>query len=123
MLSAVCAFILLPASASASTTAFTCAKTGPGALIADAHCVTVGSGEYSHVEITEKTKVTASNAQTASSTTAATPAVLKGTAAGNKTAISCATVSGSGTLENSESGGEMIASGSGTLTYLSLIHI
>jgi hypothetical protein len=81
----------------------------------DAHCKTeTGSGKFKLVEIPAGTeiKTTTTNAKTASETTAAAPARMRGTIAGLETEIECTGVSGSGTLTS----GTTSASGTGTFT-------
>lgn len=80
--------------AAAAQRSFTCAPTGTG--FSDAHCVTStpGSGSFSHVSIENgvETAVTGTNEKTASSTTAAAVAKLKGALSGVETEISCTSV-------------------------------
>jgi hypothetical protein len=108
----VCAFAAQSASAakSANTTAVTCVK-GEGKLdFKDAHCdekvAVPGTGEYGHVDIAptkgkpeETTKITFDNTTTGGVTD---DAVLKGTAFGTNTEITCKKVHGEGGLHNVE---------------------
>lgn len=101
---AFCAFAAQSASAAkaVNTTAFTCVKDGGNLDFSDAHCdskVTQGTGSYGHVAIQPGTTldVIGDNTTTAGATS---PAVLKGKAFGTAVEISCATVTGEGTLHN-----------------------
>lgn len=89
-----------------NTTAVTCVPFSTG--FSDAHCnekVSPGFGAFGHEEIPtgEKTSITSTNAETSSSTTELTPAVLKGTVFGVKLEITCLFAEGSGTIENTQS--------------------
>ncbi|HET7444456.1 MAG TPA: hypothetical protein VFJ57_07340 [Solirubrobacterales bacterium] len=102
------------ASASAEQRAVTCAPEGSG--FSDAHCTTAGSpGTFSHVNIPngEATAITGGNEKTASNTTAASVAKLKGALSGVETEVQCTTVGGSGELTNTATS----VSGSGTIEY------
>lgn len=115
---AFCAFGAANASA-AGTTAFTCVKESPGGLFGE-HCLTSGSGsaEYRHVAFEGETTSIATNANTAEGTTAASPAILKGTAAGVGVAIKCTTVGGEGPVKNAETaGGEMYVHTEGSFQF------
>ncbi|HET7444801.1 MAG TPA: hypothetical protein VFJ57_09105 [Solirubrobacterales bacterium] len=104
-------------SASATgTTAFTCVKDAGGSLKGP-HCLTSGSGEsYKHVGFNTKTTATATNANTASETTAASSVILKGTTAGIITEITCSEAHAEGFLENKENGSaEMFVHATGKL--------
>jgi hypothetical protein len=111
---ALSAFATSSASAAAGR-AFECVS-GKGTLRGE-HCLTTGtaSATFGHVEIKNgtATEITATNAKSASETTASSPATLSGTIAGVKTAIVCTGVSGSGTLTNASTG----VSGSGVIKY------
>jgi hypothetical protein len=102
-----CAFAAQSASAAAAknTTAVTCLE-GGAKDFSDAHCdnaVAPGTGKFGHVAIgLETKKITVTNAKTANNTTEAAPTILKGTVFGVKTEITCKTVSGEGSLTNSE---------------------
>ncbi|HEX5608672.1 MAG TPA: hypothetical protein VFX45_01110 [Solirubrobacterales bacterium] len=114
----VSAFAAQSASA-VGTTAYTCATTGTatGTKFSDAHCKTSNAaGEFRHVAIANgtSTELTGSNETTGG---AKSNTLLKATIAGSAFTLTSTTTSGSGTMTNSESGGEMIASGTGTITY------
>lgn len=115
-----------PATASAAAQWVTCAPSGgSGKQFADEHCITpeaTGSGGFKHVAISFPTAFSFTNGKTASATTAAAPSKWKGKISGVETEVTCTTVAGSGTLENTEeknSGGtlEKVAKGSGALNY------
>jgi hypothetical protein len=123
-LAVLCALALSAfASASASAAAgraFTCTTTAPTEIknFSDEHCIVptaAGKGTRGHVlvPVGTETKISATNAKTASSTTAAFPMTLRITIAGVKTHITCKKVSGTGTLTNAATS----VSGSGTLNY------
>jgi len=122
MLSSMVACGSLATNASAATTLYKCQSTNQMADVqfADAHCLAPtaqdGTG-YKHVAVTEEISVTTSNVQTAAGTSASEDSTLESTAAGIATAITCTTVAGAGKMKNSESGGEMIASGTSTIEY------
>jgi hypothetical protein len=99
------------------TTAVTCVV-GSGTLHG-AHCLETGTAAASkHVTFgTTPTELSGTNANTASETTAARESILKETIAGTELELKSTGLSGTGSMTNSESGGEMIASGSGTITY------
>ncbi|HET7444813.1 MAG TPA: hypothetical protein VFJ57_09165 [Solirubrobacterales bacterium] len=113
---ALSAVVASSASAS-SATAYTCVQ-GKGVLNG-AHCLGTSGGEYGHVEIKENevTTGTATNANTASSTTAATTSILKGALAGVETELSCTETHGEGTFSNKTEGGEMLGHAEGKLHY------
>jgi hypothetical protein len=79
-----------------------CTKTAPGKLLYKLELVTV-SGDA----------ISATNAKTASETTASTPSQLSGTLAGVATELECTGVSGTGSLTNAASS----VTGTGKLTY------
>lgn len=103
------------ASASAATKAFTCSKEATKKDRFGAHCLAEGATkEWGHIEVPAgKTATTATNANTASETTAAATSVLAVTIAGVATEIQCTGLEGSGTMENTES---KVAS-TGTVSY------
>jgi hypothetical protein len=107
------------ASASAEQRAYTCTTSAPAGSknFSDEHCVVPtepGKGTRGHVLIgSEPTLVTVTNGKTASSTTAATSKVLRGTLAGVKTKITCTTVTGTGTITNAAAS----VSGTGKITF------
>jgi hypothetical protein len=115
----ICALALSIAAVSSASAApgraFECVK-GKGTLRGE-HCLTEGTAaaEFGHVEIKAgvATAITATNAKSASSTTASSPAVLSGTLAGIETEINCTTVSGTGELTNAAAS----VSGNGVITY------
>jgi hypothetical protein len=99
-------------------TAFTCAKVGVGDHT-DAHCDNTGPGEWGHVAFTGPTKITLTNVATENETKSATHThiflnLLHGS---SEVEINCTTVSGTGEMENSEAGGIMKSSGSGTIEF------
>jgi hypothetical protein len=107
----LCAFAA--ANASAAQRAWTCAPTGSG--YSDAHCVTATGTGFSAVEIANgtATKITGTNAKTASGTTAAEVSKLKGTISGLETEVQCTGLNGSGELTNAAES----VSGTGTINY------
>jgi hypothetical protein len=106
----ICAFAA--ANASAEQKAFTCAE--GGTTFTDAHCVTSGTGPFGLTVIPEtSTAITATNAKTASGTTAAEASILAGTVSGIETELKCTGLEGTGTLTNATSS----VSGNGTLIY------
>lgn len=110
----VCAFAA--ANASAESKAFECSKSATSLTFPDAHCVPGGSGSvYGHKSIAEgvSTSITGSNEKTASSTTASSKAILKGTLSGLETELECSTVTGSGSMKN----GATSVTGTGQITY------
>jgi hypothetical protein len=119
---ALSAFSAASASA-AGETAFTCVKeNNVNGDRFGAHCLSTGTTEekYKHVTINQDETTTgiATNAKTLSGTTASTPSILKGTAAGVATAIECTTVSSEeGTFENRVDAGGMFAHAEGKLVY------
>jgi hypothetical protein len=75
----------------AEQTAYECSPSAPTKTFSDAHCLSGGSS-FGHVKIPEgTTEVTATNAKTASGTTAAAVGKLKGSLAGVETEIQCTT--------------------------------
>jgi hypothetical protein len=95
---AVCA--VAAGNASAAQKAFTCSPTAASKTFSDAHCLSAGGTNFGHVAIAETTSVEATNANTASATTAAQPWKLEGFDAGINTLIECTTASGTGSLTN-----------------------
>lgn len=88
-----------------NTTAFTCVKGGGSLDFEDAHCdktTTPGKGEFGHEQIANgsKTEIEVTNEGTAESTKKSTPFTLKYKIF--TTHFECSTVSGTGTIENSE---------------------
>jgi hypothetical protein len=110
----VCAFAA--ANASAEQKAFSC-QTGVTPLeYKDAHCVTVvptAEATLGLKELGSGVAITATNAKTASGTTAAEPSILAGTVSGIETELKCTGLEGTGTLTNATSS----VTGSGTLIY------
>jgi hypothetical protein len=101
-------------SAVAEQRAYTCSKSASSKEFSDAHCATKSAGEYGHTLISEEnTKWTATSEKTASGTTAAETAKLKGQLSGIATEVQCTSSHGTGTLTNSVTS----ASGSGTIKY------
>jgi hypothetical protein len=100
------------------TTAFECTANAKVLDFSDAHCdvTATPASKFGHTKLssTVETAVTATNAKTASATTASTPAVLEGEVALTKVKITCTKVSGSGTLINEEPApGKMQVKGTG----------
>jgi hypothetical protein len=127
------AFSAASASAATSgTTPVTCVDTTPinNGDYTDAHCdttsATKGTGRYSHVAIgAETTNVISTNANTASSTTAATKLVLEATIGGIATKLEAATAIGTGTLKKQLTGEVHETLGSGivsTYTGVSVVN-
>jgi hypothetical protein len=88
-----------------NTTAFTCVKGGGSLDFKDAHCdetTTAGKGEFGHVQISNgtQTEIEVTNEKTAAGTTSSTPFTLKYKLL--STHFECSTLSGVGTIENSE---------------------
>lgn len=123
----ICALALAAALSSnasaAGLTSFTCRFTDIDEIqFKDPHCKEVvvpgtQTTGYHHYEIHDRTTITTINGETAAGTTAAAPAILKGTLAGVATSIECTTVNGTGEEENSEAGGEMFITGTTTLVF------
>ncbi len=120
---AFCALVAQGAAAAgAGQTAFTCGEASGTGEYSDAHCDNAASGgKFHHVAIPANTStaITLTNGGTANETKEATPAhlfvaKLHGVA---EVEVNCSTVSGSGTMENTETGGIMKASGSGTISW------
>jgi hypothetical protein len=116
----VSAFAAQAASA-VGTTAYTCTNTGTptGAnRFSEAHCKTVSnpSGAFFHVAIPAKT-TTEIEGSDKSLSGEHTGAKLKATVAGSAIELVAKEVSGTGTMTNTETGGEMIASGEGKIKY------
>jgi hypothetical protein len=113
----VSAFAAQSASA-VGTTAYTCVKGGGiNPTYNTAHCrPTDGAGEWSHKAIANGTTT---ELQGNGNNEKGEPITgfLVSTAFGATVELEGKTVSGSGTMTNSEEGGEMIASGSGTITF------
>jgi len=114
----ICAFAVQGASA-AGTTAYTCKEVSAGTGTFKAgHCKPsdAGTGNFSHVSITNgtATEITGSDLNTGGEHTGAR---LKATVAGSAIELLAREVSGSGTMSNSVSGSEMVASGEGKIVY------
>jgi hypothetical protein len=108
------------AAAGHGQTAFTCAEVQVNGEYSDAHCdnALVG-GKYAHLGFTQTTNITLTNAATANETKSAQPAhlfvnELHGV---KEVEVNCTTVTGTGEATNSETGGIMKASGSGTIEF------
>jgi hypothetical protein len=113
--------------AAAEQTVFTCAP-GAGAAptkdFTDAHCdntVEPGKGTFHHVTIEKgkKTEITLTNSATENETKSAARAhlfisKLHGV---SEVEVNCTTISGTGTMENTETSGVMGASGEGTIKF------
>ena len=109
------------------TTAFTCVQEGGEEDFTDAHCdyyAGEANGEYGHVAIAsgEPTDITITNENTASSTTASTPAILHSTLAGVSVTLEATEVHGEGYIENEGSEGEHQVTGHVTVKYTN-IHV
>ncbi|HET7445571.1 MAG TPA: hypothetical protein VFJ57_13035, partial [Solirubrobacterales bacterium] len=117
---ALSAFAASSASASGAT-AFTCVS--GGSAFEGAHCLSgPGAKSFKHETIPVETQTTgtATNANTAESTTAASSQTLKGTISGVKTAVTCPQVHGEGLFENKttvKETGEMFGHAEGKLHY------
>jgi hypothetical protein len=105
----------------AGTTAFTCVKGGGvNPTYNTAHCrPTDGAGEWSHKSIANgtTTELTGNNKDHVGTII---PWTLVSTSFGATVETKMEFVTGSGSMTNNEEGGEMIASGSGTLTFSSV---
>jgi len=104
------------ANASAAQRAWSCQNIGVS--YKDPHCTTfVGTGgsfsRINNIENGKATKITGTNAKTASETTAAAPSILKGALSGVETELQCTGLSGTGELTNAEAS----VSGTGVITY------
>ena len=126
-LSVLCALLVSAFAAQGAsalgTTAHTCKEVNQGTEGAktwkDKHCKEEGvgaNGAFKHVLITNntKTEIIGDDLNTAGEHTGA---ILKSTVAGSAIELVATSVSGSGSMTNTESGGEMIASGEGKLKY------
>jgi hypothetical protein len=113
----VSAFAAEGASA-AGTTAYTCkAGTGVGKTFNTVHCRPGDpAGGFGHFSIANNTK-TETTANNKDHTGALIPWTLVSTTFGATVEFKMEGVSSSGTIENSEENGEMLASGSGTITF------
>jgi hypothetical protein len=101
-------------------TTYTCAEVQVDGEFSDAHCddPLVG-GKYAHLAFTQTTAITVTNAATENETKSAARAhlfvsELHGV---KEVEVNCTTVSGTGEASNSETGGLMKASGSGTINF------
>jgi hypothetical protein len=100
-------------------TAVTCAKSGGATDFAwgDSHCRTnvgAGFGEYGHSTFAGSTKITADNILTGLERQVTK---LKSVQAGVTLELQSQVLEGSGTMENKEEAIEMLAHGTGTITY------
>jgi hypothetical protein len=98
--SAQSAFAVSGWTADHNTTAYECTKSAAELQFSDAHCDNTGGSTYGHTKLGASTAISVTNAGTASSTTASTPAVLHGEPFGIATTITGTTVTGSGTINN-----------------------
>lgn len=122
-----CAFAAQSASAqkAENTTAFTCVEGGGAKDFSDAHCdkkVGAGEGKFGHVAIANDTttEIEITNEKMGAATNEKTSQLLKATAFGVKTEITCDTVTGTGTIHNVESGvgsKKHTVTGTGTVKY------
>lgn len=126
----ICAFCVLalaaiaaPGASAAGTTEYTCKKVikvSEQSGFKASHCkpedAVLFNAEYKHFAIPNGT-VTETVSYDLNTAEEHTGAKLKATVAGSAIELVAASVSGSGTSSNSESGGEMIASGEGKITY------
>jgi len=116
---AVCAF---GAQAASANTAVTCAPAESGTAVEtfpDAHCKetpTLLKKGWTHVPI-EKEKATAITLSNETTNGAKATGKLKSVQSGVTLELQATEVSGTGELENKESGGEMWAEGSGTIVF------
>lgn len=111
-------FCAISASSASAVPAWTCIVFMNGGLTGP-HCLDTGSGGYIRFHIPPGlTKTTATNANTASETTAAAGSVLAGSLSGVATELQCTGLEGTGEMENKEIEKEVfLAHGTGTLTY------
>jgi hypothetical protein len=117
--------IVAQGAAAQGTTAFTCKekKEAGGVGFSRAHCTpadAVASGaKFEHVEIANgvETEITGNNENTGAETVGTSPGVLNAVIGGVGFENQCPTISGTGTMANSLAGEEMIASGTGTITF------
>jgi hypothetical protein len=101
----------------AGTTTYTCVKGGSGTTYKTPHCRPGdAAGEYSHQSIANgtTTEITGNNKDHEGKAIVGT---FVSTAFGVTIELTAQVVAVSGTLVNSEEGGEMFASGSGTVTF------
>ncbi|HET7445873.1 MAG TPA: hypothetical protein VFJ57_14580 [Solirubrobacterales bacterium] len=118
LIAMVGAIAVLPTASASASTAFECAPVGSGAGFSDAHCRTasIGAG-YKHQAIGGTQAIEATDWNTSGETTAGTSSVLKTVLSGVSVEISCLATSASGSFENTETGGEMVAAGTATVAY------
>ena len=113
----VSAFAAQAASAE-STTAYTCSSAASTKDFTEEHCKTKsgGAGNFGHVAIEagKTTEIIGSDKNLAGERTGA---ILKSTVAGSAIELVASEVNGTGTMSNSLSGSEMVASGEGKITY------
>jgi hypothetical protein len=106
LLSALALSAFVAESASAGTTAFTCAKGQGGAGFSDEHCTkavqTGATFEHVAIQPNKPTKYEANNEKTANETKESTPATFKFTFAGVEIHIVCKGLSATGEIENNE---------------------
>lgn len=107
-----------PAASALGTTAFTCKEGASSATkFSDAHCTKASAeGKFGHAEVAvgTETAFTATNGQTASETTAATPLVIRSVTEKLEIEVECTGVTASGSLTGGEFSGEMYVSGTST---------
>lgn len=121
LLSALVFSAVAAPSASASTTAFTCSASADTKPFKTQHCVPGESGTaFGHTSIANgtTTEIAGTGSATDATTTGGEPTFLHSTISGVAVQLKAVAVSLSGTMTNSESGGEMIASGEGKINYL-----
>jgi hypothetical protein len=104
------------------TTAFTCKEEAKAEFkYKDAHCKEVSTGgntgKFNHVAFAVPTEIIGTNEKTEAETTLPRPSKLHATLNGVKVTLDATGVSGTGTMENKEVGTEMVASGTGVITY------
>jgi hypothetical protein len=95
------------AQSASAQTAYTCLKIAGGPFATD-HCTTQGPPkEYAHVEIAIPTNITGTGGTTK----------LKSVQSGVTLELQSTSLTGTGSMENVEEGGEMVAKGTGVIKY------
>lgn len=117
----LCALLVsaFAAQTASAKTAYTCVEQIEAKFdFGDKHCkattVPPHSGQYAHVAITQKTKITGDNILTG---TERQNTKLKSVQAGVTLELQSTVLEGTGEMENKEEGGEMVAHGTGTIEY------
>jgi hypothetical protein len=114
----LCALALsafVTANASAEQRAWACSPSAAQKPFTDAHCINAvpEQSKFGHVEIASPTSIEATNAATASNTTAAAVSKLKGALSGVVTEVQCTGLTGTGSLTNAASS----VTGTGVIEY------